>query len=179
MARRLVLGGLVAAGSGLLAGCSELPDVDLSTLDPRSDPATPTTTEPREPADPDAEADVRTLEAAYAEVLASSALVTAVADRHPRLDATLRPLLALHRSHAEVLAGAAPDRPEASPPPTRAPRRRARALELVRSAEATTQTRLEGWAMDARSGAFARLLGSMAAGVAQQRSLLPARGGDR
>lgn len=175
--RRLVLGGLLVGGGAAVAGCSgDVGDVDLSRLDPRSDPPTPTTTaELREPADADANADVLTLDAAYAEVLATAALLEAVAQRHQRLAPALQPVLRVHRAHAEVLAGAAPEDPTASTPSGRSPRTAAKALALVRSTEESTQNRLSGWALDARSGTFARLLGSMSAAIAQQYSTLPTK----
>lgn len=175
--RRLVLGGLLLGGGAVVAGCSgDGPDVDFSRLDPRSDPPTPTTTaELREPADADADADVLTLEAAYAEVLATATLLEAVAQRHQRLAPALQPLVRLHRAHAEVLAGAAPEDPPTRPPSGRSPRTAAKALALVRSTEESTQNRLGGWALDARSGTFARLLGSMAAAIGQQYSTLPTK----
>lgn len=175
--RRLVLGGLLLGGGAVVTGCSgDAPDVDLSGLDPRSDPPTPTTTaELREPGDVDAKADVLTLEAAHAEVLATAALLDAIAQRHRRLAPALEPLVRVHRAHADVLAGAAPEDPPTRPPSGRSPRTAAKALALVRSTEESTQNRLEGWALDARSGTFARLLGSMAAAIGQQYSTLPTR----
>lgn len=173
--RRLVLGGLLIGGAGLAAGCSaEVPDVDLSRLDPRSDPPTPTTTaELRAPAATDADADLLTLEAAYAEVLATAALLDSVAQRHQRLATTLQPLIRVHQAHADALAGAAPQDPTPTTPTSRSPRQISRALALVRSTEETTQSRLSGWALDARSGTFARLLASMSVAIAQHSSTLP------
>jgi hypothetical protein len=117
-------------------------------------------------------------------VLAVAALVDAVARRHRRLAAPLRPVLAMHRAHADLLAGAdpgasaSPTGPSSSPhgapsSAVRSPRRPGPALALVLRTEATATDRLIGWAVEARSGVFARLLAGMAAGVAQQVAVLP------
>lgn len=177
LSRRSVLSGLTLGTAGLLTGCSTgVGDVDLSRLDPRSEPPTPTlTAELREPAEPDRDADLVTLSAVHAELLATTALLASVSQRHPRLRPVLAPVTAVHREHVAVLAGAAPEIADPGTPSTLPPNRIGAALALVRSTEETTQTRLAGWALEARSGTFARLLASMAGALAQQRSQLPAK----
>lgn len=180
--RRAILGGAAigsaALTSGLAAGCS----ADLSDLDPRATPPTPTTTASlQEPAATDRDADVRTLDSVYAEVLSVAALVEAVSESHSRLQPLLAPALAMHHAHAEALVGAALETPRAPAPATRSPRRVGSALRSVRTTEEALQTRLFDAAVAARSGTFARLLGSMAAAVGQQLAALPnsvARVGD-
>lgn len=186
LSRRLVLTAGAVLTGGALAGC------DLSDLDPRSAPSSGTPSAAptlQAPAPADQVADVATLRAALDEVLAASALVEAVVARHRRLRADLRPVLAMHRAHADLLSRAAPpastsgSSPSSSPstgasaaapaPAAHAPRRPGAALALVRRTEATTGDRLTGWAVEARSGTFARLLAGMAAGVAQQVAVLP------
>jgi hypothetical protein len=97
-----------------------------------------------------------------------SALVTAAA-RFPRLRASMRTLGELHAAHRDALDG--------EPVTGRSPvafAGAAEALRRVRAREQQTQRRLAGWAVAAESGALARLLASMSAGVAQQLAVLPA-----
>lgn len=153
---------LMAAGGLVATGC------DAGDLDPRSEPPTPTVTETLQaPAPADEQADAETLARVLAETSAALALVQAVTARHPSLRGRLTPLARMHRTHRDLLARAAAEEDEATPPSVTVPRRRAAALRLVGSHEDVARKRYEGWALDARSGTFARLLASMAAGVAQ------------
>jgi hypothetical protein len=169
VSRRAAVAGALAVGAAVATGCEQ----DAGPGATASATATPTPTL-LEPADPDREADVATVGSALDDTVAALAVVEAVGQRHPQLRPAVEPVAAVHRAHRDVLADAAPEVAATSPSAT-APTRPARALALVRSTEETTRTRLEGWALDARSGTLARLLAGMAAGVSQQASLLPER----
>ena len=80
----------------------------------------------------------------------------------------------MHRRHQEILDEAAADPVTPSTPAVRPPRRATAALALVRTTEDVTRGRFEAWALDARSGSFARLLAGMSAAVAQQVEVLRA-----
>lgn len=159
---------VLALGATAASGC------DVEDLDPRSAPTTPTVTPTLlAPAPADEQADVATLGRALAETVAALALVEAVARRHRRLRPHLGALARMHRTHRDLLAEAAPDTDAPAVPRVRTPAHPARALALVRSHEDTSRRRYVGWALEARSGAFARLLAGMSAGVAQHVSVLP------
>jgi hypothetical protein len=167
--RRAAVVGALAAGAVVATGCEQ-------DAGPGATGSTPTAPTPTllEPADPDREADVATVGSALDQTVAALAVVEAVAQRHRRLRPTLDPVATVHRAHRDVLADAAPEVAATSPAAT-APARPADALALVRRTEEATRTRLERWALDARSGTLARLLAGMAAGVSQQVSVLPER----
>jgi hypothetical protein len=119
-------------------------------------------------------------------------LLAATGERHPRLARRLAPVVAAHEAHAALLAEAVPSdvtaEPTTSPTtsssptgdpddgpdsdPTRVPRDRARALGRVVAAERELATATKQHAFRARSGGFARLLGSMAAAAAQHGAVL-------
>lgn len=132
------------------------------------------------------------------------ALVTAVVARHPGLTARLGALTSAHGAHIAMLDGAVPSTsptpspsaspgavrggsPSGSPGPsqTRVPRNPQQALAALVAAERDLATTTKRLAFRAQSGAFARLLGSMAASVAQHAHDLadlvpsPARAGGR
>lgn len=159
VSRRTALAAI--GGLGLAtAGC------DARDLDPRSDPPTPTVTL-QAPAPADEQADLETLDQVVTETVATLALVEAVLERHPGLSDRLDPLVSLHRRHRDLLAEAAKDQEPPAAPSVQPPAKRPAALRLVVSTEEVTRGRYEGWALDARSGPFARLLAGMSAGVAQ------------
>ena len=154
--------GALAAGTVVVvAGC----DLDPRSSEPEQ-PA-PTTGAPR---DPDADADRALLEQARAATAGALAVVSAARHGHPTLRPVLRPLLALHRVHADLLeegdtAG--------TPDPVVAPGDPAAALTQVRRSEGRLQRRLTGLAVRASSGELARVLAAMGAGVAQHLASLP------
>lgn len=154
----------LAAGAVVLAGGCD--------LDPRAEPspAMPTT---GAPADPGGDTDLVLLDAVHASVRETLASVEAIRRRHPTLRAALRPLAAAHRAHDAELteAGRGPDGTGAAPPGVRGGP--ARALAQVRGRETRLQRQLAEAAVQAGSGGFARLLGSMSASVAQHLTLLP------
>jgi hypothetical protein len=103
-------------------------------------------------------------------------LVSATMRRHRSLRALLAPAAEVHRAHTRLLRNAVPtDAPSPSGPATTAPRvpaRSRRALAAVVAAEDRLTTVAKHSAFSAESGAFARVLASMAAACAQQASVL-------
>ena len=95
-------------------------------------------------------------------LLSATALasVRAAARRHPSLAGRVQPLAALHRAHLAVL-------PEPTTPavPVEPGGRPAATLALVTELERDTWRRLTDLAVAAESGALARLLASMSAGI--------------
>ena len=186
VSRRGVLagaGGLAAAP--LLAGCS-LGEVGQAVRRGNGPAPTPTP-------------DVRVATRALASVRAAGEQVSATTAKYPGLAGRLAPLLAVHRAHEASLvdavprsaasptttagptAGASPSSgvtstgPTGSPAPTTTPspavpRTRARALAAVVALEDRLHDDLDGLAMRAQSGDFARLLAAMGAALAQRRA---------
>ena len=102
--------------------------------------------------------------------LGELAALVAAGSRFAPLRAPMRALAALHAAHVEALdgepvAGRSPGVGFAGP---------AEALRRVRAGEQQAQRRLADWSVAAESGALARLLASMSAGVAQHLVALPA-----
>ncbi|VXB75411.1 conserved exported hypothetical protein [Nocardioides sp. AX2bis] len=163
--RGLLLGG--AGLSLLLVGCSAGSDAPASREGALS-PATTGTPDgaPNGAQEPTDDAD---LVGTAREALAAAATLVTVAQRSvPSLRGVLAPLLALHEAHAEAL-GQPLDLP-------RATRRAAPAdplLALVRDREEQLRIRLADLSVAADSGALARLLASMSAGLAQRLAVLP------
>lgn len=141
---------IAGAAAGLLASAC-----DAGAPGPDPAPA-PSSTAPPDPADPDA------VLAADAALLVADrlALARALGERYPALGPRLRPFVALHRAHASVLLPPA-EEPDA-PAVTGGAHRE---VGLFRAGEAAAAQRLAGWAVRADSGALARLLASMSAGV--------------
>lgn len=148
--RRTALGGAVA-GLLLATGCDH--DDDASG-------AAPIRTEP--PVDADAEL----VEQARTQVTSADTVLEELVRQHPKLRRELRPLRKLHEAHAEVLGGFV-DRAVIA---GRFDLREARAY--ARRTETGLQRHLTNAAVGAESGALAKLLGSMAAGIAQHLAVL-------
>jgi len=150
-------------------------------LDPRADPTVPIPPTPSAPTDgapvgqgdPGEDADLELLDEVRREVGSTLALVEAARDRHASLRRSLRPLAVVHRVHARELAAAGRDAEGADGAARRLPRDPARTLARVRTREERLQRELTAAAVQARSGGFARLLGSLAASVAQNLAALP------
>lgn len=158
--RRTALGGAVATlgmGVGALTGCD---------LDPGSSGRGPA-------AEPAADPDTGLVDTVLAELRDLTALVSGVGAVHPGLRRAMAGLRDLHRAHREALGDEPADEPVggAQLDPRTGP---AQALALVRSRERRTQGKLADWSVAAESGALARLLACMSAGVAQQLVVLPA-----
>jgi len=96
--------------------------------------------------------------------------VTSTGERHPALVARLAGLLDTHRGHLAAVVDAVPDGVDttASGAPYAVPERPAPALAQLARTEHALHDSLVGLAVRAQSGAFARLLGAMAAAVSQR-----------
>jgi len=185
--RRTALGiALGTGGAGLLAGCTG--GVDLR---PKAGAARPSTS----PAvDPDVTLAAQVLDAERAVLEQLQAAVAA----HPQLAARLAATTAVHQEHVHLLRHAVPrsartalsspspsvsPAPSASVSPSATPTAQgSRAtLATLATAEDALCTTGKRAAFAARSGAFARVLASMAAASAQQATLLrgPAGGASR
>jgi hypothetical protein len=110
-------------------------------------------------------------------------VVLATLSRHPGLEQTLAPARAAHQAHVRLLTAAAPDQqagtssasPSPAATPTRGPKvptRPGPALRALAGHEHTLGALDQRSALAARSGAFARVLGSMSASAAQQGTVL-------
>jgi hypothetical protein len=165
LSRRALLAGLAGVAGATLVGCTA--EGQTSNQKARTHPAQAAAS-----VDPDV-----TL---AAEALASQRqvldLLEATDQRHHGLSERLAPVIAAHRAHARLLSHAVPKGISASPSPTVDPRLpngrgvpRSPARALARAAEAEQQLAMvaKRQAFLAESGAFARLLASMAAAAAQ------------
>ncbi len=129
--------------------------------------------------------------ATAAEALAGEQVVldalTATTARHPDLAPALSPVMEIHRAHVTLLAEAVPDEdptpsladtvaPSDVPPvtedPYQVPPRPAAAMRGLATLEQELSTISKRHAFAAESGAFARLLASMAASAAQHAVVL-------
>lgn len=170
MSRRAVLRGVGLGAVPLLTGCSLFAD-DPAPAIRRDD--SPTAPRP----DPDLALAVTALtdERAALDALRATLAV------HRGMQDTLVPMIEAHRAHVSLLARAAPDdAPDSSDAAGRGRSRFAvpadpsAARAKIRSLQTDLSVRQKRHAFAARSGAFARVLASMAAAAAQQASVLPA-----
>jgi hypothetical protein len=173
--RRAALGGAVAALAAVSA-CDATQPTGRTGAASGETPGAPSASASDAPsgtpaATPSADPDTALVDRVLTELAEVSALVAA-ATRFAPLRASMRTLAELHAAHRDALDG----EPVAgrSPAAFAGP---AEALRRVRAREQQTQRRLADWALTAESGALARLLASMSAGVAQQLAVLPARAG--
>ena len=154
--RRGALGGVL--GLVLLTAC------DVDDLRPPEDDETPVPSPtPGATATPEPDADVTLAEESGYDVAVALATVEAARRAFPRLRVRLKPLVRMHQAHLGVLA-APDDRSIPSPDVGATP---AEALDRVRAAEQTLQQILVNGAVEAQSGALARLLASVSASVSQ------------
>jgi hypothetical protein len=159
--RRGALSG--AVGLVLLTAC------DVDDLRPPDDDATPVPSPtPGATETPEPDADLTLAEDAAYAIATAQVLVDRVRRSFPRLRDRLQPLARMHRAHLEVLEP--PDRSIPVPPPSSTP---AEALTRVRAAEQTLQQTLASAAVEAQSGALARLLAATSASVSQHLAALP------
>jgi hypothetical protein len=113
-------------------------------------------------------------------ISATLAEVRAAAERHVGLAQSLAGLIAMHEAHHALLADSGADSddgddPSGSPSESvTAPPASGQALSRLTASERKLGLRLEGWAVSARSGQFARVLASMSASVSQHVAVLPA-----
>lgn len=158
LSRRAALGLGVGATAGLtLAGCS--------LNNPLSDDKTPASEAVR-----DLAPDVAVAVEAVTLVRGAQVAAARTGQQHPELASRLADLLATHQAHLDAVVEAVPDRVDTSTGGTAyvVPARPGRALARLAATERSLHDALVGLAMRAESGAFARLLGSMAAAVSQQ-----------
>jgi hypothetical protein len=160
--RRGALGG--GLGVLLLAAC------DVDDLRPPEDDTTPVPSPtPGTTETPQPDADVTLAEEAGYDMAVALVAVEAARRRFPRLRARLQPLVRMHRAHLRLI-DAPEDRSIPAPDIGATP---AEALDRVRLAEQTLQKTLVDSAVDAQSGALARLLASTSASVSQHIAALP------
>lgn len=162
-ALRLAAGAASVVGAGVVSGC------ELNN--PLTEEETPAAEAVRE-----LEADVAVAVEAVTLVRAAQSAVTRTGELHTALVGRLTGLTATHQTHLDALIDAVPDGVDTSGTgtPYDVPGRRRAAVAGLVAAETTLHDGLVGLAMRAESGAFARLLGSMAAAVSQQIRVLSA-----
>lgn len=151
--RREVL--LGAAAVALLAGCA-------ATDGAAGDDPTPGTAR-QSP-------DVAIAVEAVGLLLGIRAVIAATIAAHPELREDLTGFDRAHRAHLDALSAAVPERVNPSPPATqhRVPVGVARAMAVATARETALRDRFLGLALRAESGPFARLLGTIAAGLSQR-----------
>lgn len=148
----------VAGMAGLVAsGCT--------VNNPVSDDKTPTKPAALAP-------DVAVATRALAEIKAVRAAVASTQTRFPATRSQLAAVAKMHQAHERSLADAVPDRAAATgsadPAPYAVPRKREAALGKLAAREQQLHDTIDGLALRAQSGDFARLLASMGAAVSQQ-----------
>ena len=170
--RRAVLTGVSVVAGSVAAGCTIGRDADGTAA-----PKPAATSKRAAQLDPD----VGLAVAALAGEQAALDAIEAVLARHRKLRRALSPIKAAHRAHVSLLAQAAPEDypapttpslPSTSPDPFRVPPRREAALNRLSALELALSTSAKRHSFAAESGAFARLLASMAAAAAQHSVVL-------
>jgi hypothetical protein len=158
--RSVVVAGLGGVAAVALSACTSDPEPGSR------DPASPTGVAP----------DVSVATTALAEIRAAHEAVTRTLKRFPATRPALGSLAALHQTHAATLVDAVPARAttSASPRPYAVPRNRDKALAALATHEQRLHDTLDGLALRAQSGQFARLLASMGAAVHQRLAAWPA-----
>jgi len=160
--RRGALGG--ALGLVLLTAC------DVDDLRPPEAETTPVPSgTPGATETPEPDADTALADDTAHDIARTLVTVSLARRSFPRLRDRLQPLVRMHRAHLAVLE--APD--DRSIPAPEAGDTPAEALERVRIAEQVLQETLAAAAVEAQSGALARLLASMSASVSQHLAVLP------
>jgi hypothetical protein len=182
LSRRAAIAGLAVGASALWAGCT-------NDGDGEDRPRARRRLEAERAAEQDP--DIATAAAALADEQALLDALTATTARHPDLSAVLSLAVDAHRAHVQLLAEAAPDEhpspslaassaaPSApSDVPSgeayRVPARPPAAVQRLAALEQDLSTTAKRHAFAAESGAFARLLASMAASAAQHAVALQA-----
>lgn len=168
--RRSVLLGAAGAGAVLLSGCT--------LNNPFEEERTPAARAVR-----DLAPDVGTAVQVVALITAAQTELDTLLTGHPALRSRLGGLAAAYQAYTAALLGAVPPGVDATGAPTGSPSGAATtapstapttaptaagAKAAARRTAATLHDRLAGFALRAESGSFARLLGSMAAGLSQQ-----------
>jgi hypothetical protein len=147
--------------AGALAGLLAVTGCDVNDLDPGGSDDEPTTA----PTEASTDADAALVDRARTRITSADTVLQELVRQHPRLRRELRPLRELHAAHAEVLGGFM-ERATVSGP-FDLPQDRT----LVRRTETELQQHLTLAAVRAESGALAKLLASMAAGIAQRQAV--------
>ena len=171
--RRTALGGVLASLAAVSACDLDRPD-DAPSLQAGSRAGSRASSAQ---AAPDDDPDGALVDEVLAELAELSALVTGVGSRFPALAAPMRALGDRPDAHREALDAGWDTGPDTGRSPAKAYAGPTEALLRVRSRERVAQRRLSDWAVAARSGALARLLACMSAGVAQQLVVRPATAG--
>ncbi len=158
-----------ALGLVVLSAC------DVDDLRPPEDDAAPAPSPtPGSTDTPEPDADTALVDATGTDIAGALAVVEAARSSVPRLRPQLQPLVRMHRAH---LAALEIQGDPAAPPG--AGSTRDQALAGVVAAQQGLQARLVERAVEAQSGALARLLASMSASVSQHLAVLPSgRGAD-
>jgi hypothetical protein len=175
LSRRGALAAVAAVAGAALAGCTDEEHGRRREGAP-------------EPVEPQVDPDVLVAAQALANQRQILELLEATQEVHARLTELLAPVVAAHEAHIALLEDAVPADVSASPSvaPTPAspspgepddlretvPGRRDQALARLVQAEGELATATKRHAFRAQSGAFARLLGSMAASAAQYEATL-------
>ncbi|WP_030482387.1 hypothetical protein [Nocardioides aequoreus] len=162
LSRRALLATGAAGGLAALTACEAPGDGRADAL-------------PAAEASPSLAPDVALATLALAEIRAVRRAVETTRRAFPARTAGLRAVASMHRSHEAALADAVPDGAQTAltPPAYDVPARAARASRRLRQREEQLRRRLDALALDAESGAFASLLASMGAGVAQRVATWP------
>ncbi len=175
--RRAALAGSLGLSLTWVAGCS--------AAEPPAEPRgrTSTSSAPSGPQGPDPEGvdapsdDQVLLERTVREIVAVAALVTATARSTPSLRQDLAPLVRLHRAHATVLSQSLERQTSGRRRPGRASGPSPdKALGAVLDREQALRRRLVDGSVAADSGALARVLASMSAGLSQHLAVLATAG---
>lgn len=156
--RAVVAGALGGFGVAALGGCSS------------EDPGTKAP-----PSSAGLAPDVAIATSALAEIRAVRAAVSATIARFPASRATLAPVVRVHRAHEATLVDAVPDGASTRAEPAHyvVPHKRAKALARLAAREQRLHDELDGLALRAQSGQFARLLASMGSAVHQRLAVWP------
>jgi hypothetical protein len=114
--------------------------------------------------------DVAVATSALAEIRAMREAVSATLSRYPASRSVLASLVTLHKAHEATLVDAVPGHASASakPAPYAVPHKREKALATLARREQRLHDTLDGLALRAQSGQFARLLASMGAALHQR-----------
>jgi hypothetical protein len=120
--------------------------------------------------------DVAVAGRALAEITAVREAATRTLSRYPSIRPGLVAVVHMHRAHESSLVDAVPEqaRPTTAPAPYAVPGQRDAALKRLAARERRLHHTLDGLAMNAQSGDFARLLSSMGAAVDQHLAVWPA-----
>ncbi len=120
-------------------------------------------------------ADVGIATEALEQIRGVASAVLATGERFPALAGLLAGVRAMHAAHEGSLVDAVPERARttAGPSAYAVPASRAAALSQLAAAEQKLHDSLDGLALRAQSGEFARLLASMGAAVAQRLARWP------